>query len=313
MNSIHLTSIDLNLLTVFDALMTERNATRAAERIGLTQPAVSHALQRLRTVFDDALFIRSPKGMEPTPFAHHMAAPVRAMLEQVESLLRHDRNFVSASSNRSYAVGMSDYALAVLLPRLLKRLTTEAPNVRLTVKNTGHDTGHAMLNDGAVELIAGNFPAASGHLRSSLLFRENFVCAGRMGHPGFKGRITLKKYLGFNHLQVSTAGNPHGYVDAILDRMHAGRNVVVTVGHFLAVPLLLQNTDLIATEPRRLFDAAGSGAQLACTSPPFPIPDFQVTMDWHARHDADPGHVWLRTILEAIAVEPMAAHLPSSH
>lgn len=298
MNSIHLANIDLNLLTVFDALMVEKNVTRAAARLGLTQPAVSHALSRLRSIFGDALFVRSPKGMIPTPFAGQMAVSVRPMLEQVESLLRREKHFDPAVSDRCFSIGMSDYALAVLLPSAMAHITAVAPKVRLTVKNTSHNTGYAMLDDEAVELIAGNFPAAPGHLRLQTLFREDFVCAGRKGHPGLAGKLTLKKYLALSHLQVSTAGNPFGYVDVILDRLQVKRDVKVTVGHFLAAPLLLRDSDLIATEPRRLFVAAALDSRLAYVKAPFAIPDFEVAIAWHARHDDDPGHAWLRSVFE---------------
>lgn len=303
MNNIHLTNIDLNLLTVFDAVMRERNATRAAHRIGLTQPAVSHALNRLRAVLGDPLFVRTPGGMVPTPFAQEMATPVRGMLEGIENLFSRERNFDPTASARAFTLGMSDYATSVLLPKVLEILTTEAPGVSITVKNTGHDVGLGMVDSGQAELAAGNFPLPPPHLRRELLYREGFVCAGRTGHPALNGRLTLKRYLAIDHLQVSTAGNPHGYVDDVLDKMNVRRRVKATVGHFLAAPLLLENTDLLATEPTRLFSALGKRHGLRLATPPFALPEFEVVQIWHARHDGDPGHAWLRTVLRRAATK----------
>lgn len=301
MSGVHVSSLDLNLLAVFDALMAEGGVTRAAERMGLTQPAVSHALKRMRVLLDDPLFVRTPTGMEPTPQAERLAAVIRPMLAQLETLLASGQAFEPAESARTFVVGMSDYAAAVLLPRLLKLTAQEAPKVRLAVKNTGHGSGFAMLDASEAELIAGNFPDVPPHLRSSLLFTENFICAARQGLPGFTAELTVKRYLALAHLQVSTAGNPFGYVDAILEKMQARRDVRVTVPHFLAAPLLLADADLVATEPRRLFEAFRGESALCYAAPPFAIPDFRVTMDWHSRHDADPGHVWLRNMMKAAA------------
>lgn len=301
MSGVHVSSLDLNLLAVFDALIAEGGVTRAAERMGLTQPAVSHALKRMRVLLDDPLFVRTPTGMAPTPQAERLAAVIRPMLAQLDTLLAAGQAFDPATSDRIFTIGMSDYAAAVLLPRLIKLAAREAPNVRLAVKNTGHDGGFDLLDAGEAELIAGNFPDPPPHLRSSLLFTESFLCAARKGLPGFGGKLTLKRYLAYAHLQVSTAGNPFGYVDAVLEKMRARRDVRVTVPHFLAAPLLLADADLVATEPRRLFEVAGVGRVLDYAEPPFPIPDFRVTMDWHSRLDADPGHVWLRTVMKTAA------------
>ena len=302
MNEMHIKNIDLNLLTVFDAVMAEGSITRAAARIGLTQPAVSHALNRLRTLFDDALFVRSPRGMEPTPLARRMAASIRHALAQVEELLRLDRDFDPRGSTRCFEIGMSDYASVVLLPPVLRLLAAEAPGIRIVVKSVGHATGFGMLEEGGVELIAGNFPDAPAHLRTELLFMENFVCAARKGHAAFGRKLTMKRYLLSGHLQVSTSGSPHGYVDAVLDRMQTRRDVRVTVGHFLAAPLILGATELVATEPRRLFGAMGSLLELDYAKVPFVVPDFRVTMDWHGRNDSDPGHRWLRDIFRRAVV-----------
>lgn len=300
MKTVHLANVDLNLLVVFDALVAEQHATRAAERIGLTQPAVSHALNRLRALFGDPLFVRSPRGMVPTPLARDIAPSVRSILKQVEGVLLGGRAFDPAESTRHFTLGLSDYAAFVLLPRLTARLDREAPGVSLIIRNTSRGVGLSMLEDGAAELIAGNFPEPPAHMREELLYEEDFICAGRSDHAGLDGSIDLDRYLALRHLQVSMKGNPRGYVDAVLAEQGLKRTVAVTVGHFLTAPMLVDVTDLIATEPRRLFAPLAGRLPLKLFPPPFDIPPFRVVQTWHARHDADPGHQWLRRVLREV-------------
>ncbi|MEO1101690.1 MAG: LysR family transcriptional regulator [Pseudomonadota bacterium] len=297
MKTVHLASVDLNLLVVFDALVAEGHATRAADRIGLTQPAVSHALNRLRALFGDPLFVRSPRGMMPTPLAQDIAPSVRSILEQVEGVLLGGRTFDPAESTRQFVLGLSDYAAFVLLPRLTARLDREAPGVSLVVRNTSRSVGLPMLEDGGVELIAGNFPEPPSHMREELLYEEDFVCAGRGDHSSLEGTIDLECYLSLRHLQVSMKGNPSGYLDAVLAEKGLKRSVAVTVGHSLMAPMLVDASDLVATEPRRLFVRLAGRLPLRLFPPPLDIPSFRVVQTWHARHEADPGHQWLRRVL----------------
>ena len=285
---------------VFDALIAEGHATRAAERIGLTQPAVSHALNRLRALFGDPLFVRSPRGMVPTSLAQDIAPNVRSILEQVEGVLRGGRAFDPAASTRQFVLGLSDYAVFVLLPRLTARLDQEAPGVSLVVRNTSRSVGLPMLEDGTVELIAGNFPEPPTHMREELLYEEDFICAGRGDHPNLGEPLDLDRYLALRHIQVSMKGNPSGYVDAVLAEKGLKRNVAVTVGHFLMAPMLVDASDLVATEPRRLFTPLAGRLPLRLFPPPIDIPLFRVVQTWHSRHDADSGHQWLRRILREV-------------
>lgn len=300
MNQAHLRAIDLNLLLIFEALIEEGQVTRAAERVRLTQPAVSHALNRLRALFGDPLFVRTPDGMTPTPVAQQAAPAIRSILGQVEALLSGDGPFDPGTSTRQFVLGLSDYAAAVLLPSLIRRLEREAPAVSLVVRHANHSVGLAMLEDRTAELVAGNFPDPPAHLREELLYEEDFVCAGRSGHPALARPLDLERYLSLRHLQVSTKGDPHGYVDDILRAGGAKRKVAVTVGHFLMAPLLADTSDLVATEPRRLFGPLADQLGLRLTPPPFDIPPFRVVQAWHARLDADPGHRWLRRVITEI-------------
>lgn len=298
MNSIN--GIDLNLLVVFDALLTERHVTRVGERINLTQPAVSHALNRLRLLFDDRLFVRSAKGMEPTPKALELGPRVQAVLAEIGGILDRRPGFVPATSRRIFTLGLSDYVASVLLPGLIRKMQDIAPSVSIIVKNANYGTGMALLEDGQVELIVGSFPAPLAYVHEALLFREGFVCAARKGLKRFERGFNLRHYLAFDHLQVSSRGEPYGVVDAVLAKESLQRKVTLTVGQFLLAPLLLRDADFIATEPKRLFSA--HAGELTLRKPPFAIPEFEVVQMWHSRFDADPGHVWLRRLLEDTAL-----------
>ena len=301
MNSVHLSRVDLNLLVIFDAMIAEGHATRAAERIGLTQPAVSHALNRLRALFGDPLFVRSPRGMTPTPTAVELAPAIRSILDQVEGVLRGGQMFDPSASSRQFVLGLSDYAAIVLLPGLTGRIEREAPGISLVVRNTSRGAGLAMLEDGSVELVAGNFPEPLFHLREELLYEEQFICAVRRDHPAPAASFDLDRYLSLRHLHVSTKGEPRGEVDAVLRARGMARNVTVTVGHFVLAPLLVSTSDLIITEPRRLFASLADRLSLQLLPPPIDVPTFRVVQSWHARHDVDAGHRWLRQIIKEIA------------
>jgi len=303
MNMVNLNRVDLNLLKVFDALIAEGHATRAAERIGLTQPAVSHALKRLRALFGDPLFVRSPRGMVPTSLALDVAPRVHSILEQVEGVLIGGRVFDPATSTRQFVLGLSDYAAFVLLPRLTARLDCEAPFVSLVVHNTSRDVGLSMIEEGPVELIAGNFPEPASHMREELLYDEDFICASRADHPDLDETLDLDRYLLLRHLQVSTRGKPTGNVDSLLRDNGLKRNVALTVSHFLLAPMLADSSHLLATEPRRLFTSLADRLRLKLFPPPISIPPFRVVQIWHARRDSDPGHQWMRRIIREVGQE----------
>ncbi len=305
MRRINLAGVDLNLLVVFNAIMQERHVTRAADRIGMTQPAVSHALKRLRGLFGDPLFVRVPGGMEPTPAAIEAGEAIGSILETIEAVIATHRGFEPATAHRTFTVGLSDYAAFVVLPTLLEHVRREAPNVRLLVRHTSHVQGHDMLDAGEVELIAGNFPQSPDHLEDELIFEEDFLCAARRSTAGFGPELSLETYLGLGHLHVSLMGEPRGYVDRHLGRKGVRRDIVATVGHFLLAPFTLARSDLVATEPRRILEPLAKDLDLVLAPPPFEVPPFPVTQAWHKRHTADAGHLWLRgQVRRAAEIQP---------
>lgn len=301
MHRINLRAVDLNLLVVFDALVSERSVTRAAERLHLTQPAVSHALSRLRATFADPLFVRTPAGLEPTAPALRLAGRIAAVLDEIGSIMTPSDGFDPAISTRRFTVGMSDYAAFVILPKLAARVREAAPSARLVVRHTSHALGLAMLESREAELIVGSFPPPPARFEAQLLFKEGFLCAARGGHPAFARRLTLGAYLGLDHLHVSLNGEPAGYIDEVLRQRKHRREVALTVGHFLVAPAILAATDLVATEPRRVLRPAAARWGLESQPPPLDLPAFDVVQMWPRRLGSDEGGTWLRRQVADVA------------
>jgi DNA-binding transcriptional LysR family regulator len=294
MHSVNLAAIDLNLLTVFEALLAERQVTRAAGRLGLTQPAVSHALGRLRALFDDPLLVRGAGGMQPTPKALALAPAVSQALGELRRLLAPAEGFVPATTARRFVLGMSDYAAFAIGPRLLAQLRREAPAATLVIRHASRAQGFATIESGEAELIVGNFPHPPSDLAGEVLVEDALVVTLRRGHPALKRRFDLDAYLASEHLNVSLRGEASGGADEALSALGRQRRVVATVGHFLVVPFLLMDSDLVATEPKRVMQRFAKPLDLVLRPPPFTAPLYRVAQMWHRRMGDDAGHQWLR-------------------
>lgn len=289
--------LDLNLLRVFDAVLRGRSVTAAAAQLALTQPAVSNALARLRNVFGDALFLRTPRGMEPTPFARELAGPVRQALALLESALAHGPGFDPATSSRNFRFYMSDLGQIEFLPPLVERLSRIAPNVRLeAVALELEDISHA-LAAGSLDVAMGFLPGLGAPVRRKALFRDPYVCLLRAGHP--IETLTRRKFLEASHALVSYRGG-HRVIEEALERAGLSRRIVLRVPHFTVVPMVLERTDLILTLPARVARVYERSGGFKLLSPPVPIPSAEVAVHWHERFDADSGNRWLREQLIAL-------------
>src|SRR5574343_275659 len=288
-------TLDLNLLKAFDALMDERNVTRAAQRLALTQPAVSGMLVRLREAFGDPLFVRASRGVVPTARAEALAPAVRQLLQDVTALLQ-PAVFDPATTALTLTVAATDYALrAVGLP-WMAALRARAPGLRVAVQPISDIRIAGQLARGEVDLALTTPAMAPPELRTRALFDERYVCVARAGHPALAaGPCTLERFCAEDHALVSYGGDPfEGATDRALAAMGRRRLVVASVGSFLMLPELLRRTDLIAVAPERLV-AAESG--LATCAPPLPVPGFTKVAVWHERHHHDPGQRWARELL----------------
>ena len=293
-----LTNVDLNLLVVLDAVLAEQNVTRASQRLGMTQPATSHALSRLRAMFDDPLLTRTTSGMKPTPLALEMVGSIRSILDQIEMVLSSSVTFDPLVSEREFTIGLSEHAALVILPKLASHLQEISSSIRLTIEQASHREAMDMIESGKVELAIGHFSVIPNHLKQVLLYEEEFLCAGRIAHPALAPELSLDAYLDLKHVRVSSQWAAEGYIDDLLIKSGMQRNINVTVNNYFIVPLVLQNTNAIATEPASFVKIFPKIFDLEIRKPPFDIPPIPVVQVWHERFSGDVGHAWLRkTIL----------------
>lgn len=292
-----LEDIDLNLLVVFKHLLAERSVSRAAEALELSQPAVSNALARLRKHLGDALFLRTPSGMEPTPFAEQLAESVTYGLDLIHGALNQRSSFEPASSDRAFVIGMTDIGEIYFLPRLMERLKRDAPGVSVsTVRNTAVNLRDEM-EAGKVDLAIGLLPQLKAGFFQRRLFRQRYVCLLRREHKLARRKMSLADFSAAEHLLVVSEGTGHGKVDAVLKRSGVERRVSLTVPHFVAVGHILQSTDLVATVPQRLAERMVEPFGLASMPHPAALPEVAINVFWHAKFHKAPANQWLRGLV----------------
>ena len=289
--------LDLNLLRAFDAVLRDGSVTAAGERLGLSQPAMSNALSRLRRLLDDPLFVRTPSGMRPTPFAQRLAAPVRQALDLIQTTLSQQAAFDPRTSQRSFRLQLSDVGEIVFLPALLERLEREAPGVRIDTGQLPQDEVSEALSAGEIDLAVGFLPGLSAGVASKRLFRDRYVCLVRADHPRIGSRITLAQFLAASHLLVSARGSAHEIVEQTLRNKGLARRIALRVPHFTVVPMILARTDHMVIVPEGLMRAIARFGRFKSLKPPVDIPALDVKVHWHERFGRDPGIAWLRGVL----------------
>ncbi|HWP43002.1 MAG TPA: LysR family transcriptional regulator [Blastocatellia bacterium] len=300
-------SFDLNLLLAFESLMIERNVTRAARRSGLSQPAMSNALARLRRTLDDPLLVRTPEGMKPTPVAQSLMAPVRAALDGLRAALEERPVFDAAASRRTFHVLANDYAEIALLAPMIKELHASADGVTLRIdrpRSLFQPPAPSSLAD-TYDLAIGFFPDAlslEASLRSELLWEESNVCIARSGHPSIRGKLSLRQYAAAHHVAVFYKSEGPGVIDSLLQQKGYSRRSVVFVPHFASVAYMVSASDLIATVPERLAREFSKVLKLQVLPAPVAIPPFRLMMLWHERSHTDPAHAWLRNLVAETAM-----------
>ena len=292
--------IDLNLLAVLEALLDERNVTRAAARLGYTQPTISGMLARLRDLFGDPLFTRTQRGMLPTPRAEALAAPLKQLLADSRRLVSREA-FEPASAEMTYAVSTNDYMQHALLVPFVKRLRREASRIRLAVAPAIIEGLGDALARGRIDLALTTPEFAMSDLPSQFLYRERYVVAVRPQHPlARRGAMTIDSFCSYDHILVSpTGGSFEGPTDQALARLRRRRIVRYSVPSFLFMLELLLTDDLVALVPSRLL--RDNKKRLAVLKPPIDVPGFDVIAVWHPRVDKDVAHRWLRGRLKEIA------------
>ena len=307
-------TLDLNLLRVLDAVMSEGSLTRAAAALAMTQPAVSHALKRLHQAVGEELFVRSAHGMKPTPLAEALWPQVRDALSTLRQALAPD-SFDPQRDAVQLRMAMADATAAVLAPGLVARIEQSAALVNLRVLPLTTRDPRRLLESGDADLAVGFFPetvtgiVASGHgnvLRHARLYETRYVCVMRHGHPLAEAPLTLDAYCSAHHLLVSFSGRAFGYVDQALQGLGRQRRVVLTVNQFFTAGRVVAQSDLLTVLPEGFLEATGYGPQLLTRELPLALGPVTVEMLWHLRHDTTPSHHWLRQQVQAAAAEAAA-------
>lgn len=300
-----LKAVDFNLLKALDALMDERNVTRAASRLGVTQPAMSSMLTRLRETFGDPLFVRASRGIVPTQRALELAGPLKQVMSEINALLS-TTTFDPLTSRQTFRIAATDYALrAVALP-LLKALKQRAPNAKLSLVSVEGDQIPARLERAEIDLALVTPEKASPDLHARELFAEHYVCAIREDHPAIQdgNQLTLDQFCSLEHALVSYSGDEfRGVTDEALEQLDKRRQVSLSVQSFLIVPEILRTSDLVAVLPSRLV--AGIEG-IRTFEPPIALPGFTKTAIWHKRTHRDAAHRWLRAQLFEVCADTRA-------
>jgi DNA-binding transcriptional LysR family regulator len=300
MKTIHIMNIaalNLNLLPVLDALLAERSVSRAGARLGLSQPAVSNALGQLRSVLGDPLFVRQGAHMVPTERALALAGPLRAALATLENGLEAPTGFDARRAHRPFTIMTNDFVAFALLPRLLARVSVEAPGVRLQVRAWQEHRVPPELERGEADVWLGFYPEERPAHRNEPLFEDRFVCVARQGHPRVHGKLPLSLYTKLQHVLQSNQPDGRGVVDEALAKEGLSREVVLRVSHFLLVPSIVAATDLVAALSEIVARSLAKALSLQLIKPPITLPTAMVQMIWHERADASPAHAWLRGVV----------------
>ena len=302
-----LSDIDLNQLVLFQQLMVERRVSKVAENLGLTQPAVSNTLAKLRRQFGDDLFVRTPTGMMPTPFAEQLAEPIGYALGMIHSGLNQHSHFDPAKVRRAVTIGMTDIGEIVFLPALVERLRQQAPGLSLSTVRTTTTSLRDDMEAGKVDLAIGPLPQLKAGFFQRRLFRQRYVCLFRKGHALERKRLTLAEFKAAEHLVIVSAGTGHGKVDELIRRAGVERSVRLTVPHFVSVGHLLRRTDMVATVTERLAESLAEPFDLAYLPHPVDLPEVAINVFWHAKVHRSPAHQWLRGVLSDLFGEDKGA------
>jgi DNA-binding transcriptional LysR family regulator len=295
--------VDLNLLVVFDALLRTRSVTRAAADLGMSQPATSFALNRLRSTLGDPLFVRTARGIHPTPHAEHLAEPLTEILDSIRGRLLQQPTFAPEGADRTITLNMPDIGELVFLPPILKRLASIAPKISIQTVNFPDAEIEPALRSGAIDLALGYFPSLqSASPYQQRLFTHSFVCVVRREHPRIGDKMTRKQFIESDHAVVA-GGHADESLEVELRDQGLNRCVVLTVEHFLALPTILSESDLIFTVPYAIGAGLAKLADIKLVPPPFKAKPRVVKQHWHSRFQNDPANRWIRGIVAELFVE----------
>lgn len=299
--------IDLNLLVTLDVLLAEQNVTKAADRLHLSQPAVSAQLARLRDLFDDPLLLPTRRGMIPTAKAIELAPQLRDALDHVRNALRSHQDFDPSEAELTVSIGCSDYIQAAVVMPFVLALRQKAPGIRVAVRHLVPQQMEQQLGNNEVDLVIATPERSAPHLRTCHLFDESYVLIGRHGHPRLKASMTIDEYVELEHVVVSRRG---GHFETPVDRALATlgyrRNVVLSAASFLLLPEIVLDSDLVALVPRRLF--LRQSERLTMVDLPWLGEQFNISLIWHERCHRHAGHRWVRDLIGSLVGDLETQH-----
>lgn len=289
---------DLNLLPIVVAIAKEKSVSRAAEALGMSQPAVSAALSRLRQTFNDELFIRTSSGMEPTPRALTLIEPAREILARVEEDVLQEEGFDPAKATGCFTLALSDIGEMVFLPKLLSRIQQEAPRASISSVTLPAGEIPAALETGRVDIALGYFPdIQSNNFFQQRLFSHSFTCLLRANHRIRGNRLTLQQFLELGHAVIKAEGRSQEVFERFLEAKNIHRRIVLSTPHFMSIPFIIATSDLVVTVPMAVGTSFAKFANIKLMKPPFDIPSFDLRQHWHRKYLQDPRNIWLRSLV----------------
>jgi DNA-binding transcriptional LysR family regulator len=291
--------VELKLLTIFEEVYKTRSVSQAGENIGLSQPSISIGLAKLRHYFNDPLFVRTSRGMEPTPHAEELIKPIREALTLLRRALGHQIVFDPLTSNRAFRISMTDISQVVMLPTLMTHLKTAAPSVRIETLHIAQDTPRN-LESGEADLGIGFMPQLEAGFYQQKLFEQSFVCMVSKDHPRIRSELTLSRFVDEAHIVVTTSGTGHQIVDKVFETEQIERRIALRLPSFLGIALIVAKTDLLVTVPRRLAEMLSEHNDIKVFPSPVKLPSYQVKQHWHERYHNDPGNIWLRGVVSQL-------------
>ena len=299
-----ISDLDLNLLVIFDALLRTHSVSATARHLNMSQPATSFALNRLRKAFDDPLFIRTPHGVHPTPYAEGLALPLATILESIRSDILHRSAFDPATAQRAITLNMHDVGELVFLPPILKRIMSIAPGIEVRTVNREMGEIEPALRAGEVDLVIGHFPELHvATLFQQRLFSHSFVCIVRKGHPIAGHEMTRRQFIDGVHGIVHATGQTRDVLSAELEAQGLTRRIALSIQHYLAVPMILSASDLIFTVPYAIGEQLAKLGEIKLLNPPFKEKRRVVKQYWHTRFHQDPANKWMRGVVAELFVQ----------
>ncbi|NRR31686.1 LysR family transcriptional regulator [Oxalobacteraceae bacterium] len=291
-------AFDLNLLPVALAIYEERSVSAAASKLGMSQPAVSVALNKLRKALGDPLFVRTARGMDPTPRALSLISPTRDILQRLQTDVLASEEFNPATTTRKFTLALSDIGEMTFLPRLLERLRRDAPGASMCSVSMAPAELAVAIENGEVDLAVGYFPDLKNrNFFQQRLFSHSFICLLGAGHAHARSTMNLEEFLALGHAVIKAEGRSQELFEQHLVRQGISRRIVLSTPHFMSIPFLIASSDLVATVPRAVGESFAQFAAIKLVQPPLAIPSFDLKQHWHRKYAKEGANIWLRRVI----------------